>query len=71
MASNGVTSKKTQATRASMEKVMINAKMSITGERKAMRVMTRKAFCTLVTSVVRRVTRLAVENLSMLRKLKV
>ena len=53
------------------EKVMNSAKKSMTGARKAMRVIIWKAFCTLLTSVVRRVTRLAVENLSMLLKLKV
>ncbi len=44
---------------------IVMAKTSIRGERTAVRMIIIKAICTLVTSVVRRVTREEVENLSM------
>ena len=49
---------------------ILSAKTSMNGQRTAMRITIMKAFCTFVTSVVRRVTRLDVENLSILAKEK-
>ena len=51
-----------------MEKAMMRANTRWTGARTHIRSIIWKAFCKLVTSVVMRVTRPAVENLSMLEK---
>ena len=51
-------------------KDMIIAKTIMIGARTATRMIIWYAFCTFVTSVVRRVTILAVENLSILEKEK-
>ena len=51
-----------------MLNVMMSANTRWTGARTHMRSIIWKAFCRLVTSVVIRVTRPAVENLSMLEK---
>ena len=53
-----------------MDSAATRENSSVSGARTAMRVIIWKEFCTLVTSVVRRVTRPAVENLSILAKEK-
>ena len=50
--------------------VITTENMSINGARTAMRISIMNAFCTLLTSTVRRVTRPAVENLSIFAKEK-
>ena len=50
---------------------MAKLKISVSGERTATRMTIMKAFCTLVISVVIRVTRPGTLNLSMLEKEKV
>ena len=69
-ARNGVTHRKMAASCGLMRKAITKEKTSITGARKSMRLRIWKAICTLVTSVVMRVTRLAVEKRSMLEKEK-
>ena len=51
-----------------MRKDMTMAKMSMAGHRMRVRTIIIKAFCTLLTSVVRRVTSPALLNLSILEK---
>ena len=53
-----------------MDTAMTAAPMSMMGARMAMRTIIMKAFCTLVTSVVSRVTKEAVENRSTFLKEK-
>ena len=64
-ASSGSTATKTSERLALLRNAMTSANTSVHGERKAMRVSIMNACCTFVTSVVMRVTRPAVENLSM------
>ena len=73
MAASTTTRKTTATTNTSdsgppMTTAMNMANTRCTGARTHMRRIIWKAFCTLVTSVVMRVTRPAVENLSMLEK---
>ena len=68
MPSTGSTARNTSDSRELWRKAMTRAKMSVQGERKAMRVIIMKACCTFVTSVVMRVTRPAVEKWSMFWK---
>ena len=73
MAASTATRKATATTNTSdseppMTTAMNMANTRCTGARTHMRKIIWKAFCTLVTSVVMRVTRPAVENLSMLEK---
>ena len=59
------------ATLPPMAYAMVKAKTSTSGERTAMRMSIIKACCTLLMSVVRRVTSEELENSSMLAKLNV
>ena len=59
------------ATLPPMINAMVKAKINTSGERTAMRMSIIKACCTLLMSVVRRVTSEEVENSSMLAKLNV
>ena len=68
MPNMGMQPTKTSDSLASMLKDTTSENASITGARMAMRMIIWKAICTLLTSVVSRVTMLAVENLSILAK---
>ena len=68
--STGIATRNTAASRAFRRIAIISAPIIIIGARNTMRIIMLKAFCTLFTSVVRRVTSDAVENLSMLEKEK-
>ena len=59
---------KTMLSLVLMEKAITREKISVSGARKHMRMIIWKAFCKLVTSVVRRVISPAVLNLSILEK---
>ena len=65
-ASTAITPRKTMESFALMESAMTSATMSVTGARVNIMSIIWKAFCTLLTSVVMRVTRPAVEKRSML-----
>jgi len=64
----GTTNRKMKAIRPPITKAITNAKISISGQRMAMRIIIMYAFCTFVTSVVRRVTSEEVEKRSMFSK---
>ena len=66
----GSTARKTRESLALCRKAITRANTSVQGARNAMRVSIMKACCTFVTSVVMRVTRPAVLNLSILEKEK-
>ena len=66
--STGRHSRNTSEISASMVSAITMEKISVMGERTAMRMIIWKAFCTLVTSVVRRVMIEEVLNLSILEK---
>ena len=68
--STGSTATNTRESLALCRKAMMRANTRVQGARKAMRTTIMKACWTLVTSVVMRVTRPAVENLSILEKEK-
>ena len=65
MPSRGIVTRKIMARRPPMAKPMMKEKISISGPRMATRMIIIKDICTLMTSVVIRVTRLETENLSM------
>ena len=65
-----MTMTKVSASLPPMMKAMVTAKISISGERMAVRMTIMKAIWTLLTSVVIRVTREEEENLSIFLKLK-
>ena len=60
----------TRLSRTLMPMAETSARISIMGQRMAMRIIIWKVFCRVATSEVSRVTMDAVENLSMLEKLK-
>ena len=64
--STSITPRKIMDSRAWMDRAITSATRSVTGARVHTIIIIWKAICTLLTSVVRRVTRPAVENLSML-----
>ena len=68
--STGTSARKIHASVVLMVNAMTKENISMMGERTATRMIIINAICTLVTSVVIRVTRLDVENLSMFAKEK-